>query len=47
MLTLGIDPGSAITGFGLLEETASSLKIIDYGCIKTSPKYTAHERLHK
>lgn len=47
MLTLGIDPGSAITGYGLIEEGTNSLKVIEYGCIRTSPKFTADERLKK
>jgi len=30
MKTLGIDPGSAITGFGVIEDD----KVIEYGCIR-------------
>ncbi len=32
---IGIDPGSVITGFGLLEADHGHLRYIDSGCIKT------------
>ena len=35
MIILGIDPGFAITGFGLIEKQGNDLKILDYGCITT------------
>jgi crossover junction endodeoxyribonuclease RuvC len=35
MIILGIDPGSAITGFGLVEVEASRLHALDYGVIRT------------
>ena len=47
MKALGIDPGTATTGYGILEGEADSLKVIDYGCIKTSSRETAHSRLAK
>ncbi len=31
MKTLGIDPGSSLTGYGVVEED----KVIEYGCIRT------------
>lgn len=31
---LGIDPGSRITGFGLIDETATGLRYIASGCIR-------------
>lgn len=36
-IILGIDPGSRITGYGLIKETARSMEYIDSGCIRTSP----------
>jgi len=45
MLTLGIDPGTASTGFGLITEKNDKLCFIECGVIKTSPKDTAQERL--
>lgn len=47
MIILGIDPGTAIVGFGLIEKENKSqkLKLIEYGCIKTSAKFSTAERL--
>jgi len=47
LLVLGIDPGSAITGYGLVKEIGNSLSAIDYGCIRTSPSQPLEERLRK
>lgn len=33
---LGIDPGSRVTGYGLIKESKQKLLYIDSGCIKTS-----------
>ena len=35
MIVLGIDPGTAATGYGIVERTGSNLKAIDYGCLET------------
>ncbi len=35
MIILGIDPGLATVGFGIVEKTGKTLKAIDYGVIKT------------
>lgn len=35
MIILGIDPGYGIVGFGVIEKTASKLRIIAYGAIET------------
>jgi len=45
MIILGIDPGTAITGFGLIEKNKSNLKLLKYGCIKTSVDLSTAERL--
>lgn len=42
---MGIDPGLADTGFGIIEKQGSCLKLIDYGCIKTKSKTPAEKRL--
>lgn len=47
MLTLGIDPGTASTGFGLINERNDKLCFVECGVIKTSPKNTAQERLRQ
>lgn len=47
MVILGIDPGLATTGYGIIELKAKSLKlkVIDYGCVRTSAKLLFAERL--
>lgn len=48
MLSLGIDPGTAIVGFGVVREHSDgSLEAIDYGVIRTSPDLTMPERLNQ
>jgi len=45
MIILGIDPGTATTGYGVIEK-GNNLKMIDYGCIKTTTDYSTAERLN-
>jgi crossover junction endodeoxyribonuclease RuvC len=46
MLVLGIDPGTAITGFGFVRELSDGkLDVIDYGVIETASKLSPGERL--
>jgi len=48
MLVIGIDPGTARTGYGLIQQSASgSLDLVDFGVIETSPKLPMSERLLK
>lgn len=35
-IILGIDPGSRITGYGLIQESRRALTYLDSGCIRTS-----------
>lgn len=35
MLVIGIDPGTATTGYGLVRELESGLEVVDYGVIQT------------
>ena len=35
-IILGIDPGSRITGYGIIKESKQQLQYIDSGCIRTS-----------
>ena len=44
MIILGIDPGTAIIGYGIIKKD-ENLSLIDYGCITTSAKLTTAERL--
>lgn len=45
MLALGIDPGTAICGYGLVELTGSRLRAIHQGAILTSPSTKSEDRL--
>ncbi len=46
MITLGIDPGTAITGYGIInEEQDGCLKVLDFGVIRTSSELPQAERL--
>ena len=52
MIILGIDPGTAHTGFGVINKiqnpkskTQNRLKCLDYGLIQTNPGSPAAERL--
>lgn len=48
MLALGIDPGTASTGYGLVRiEADSSLKLVDFGVVRTSSDEPMPERLRK
>jgi len=44
---LGIDPGLADTGYGLVAQSGGELEMIDYGSIQTSKKEAMPERLKK
>lgn len=45
MIIIGIDPGTATTGFGVIEISKENVKLLDYGCIKTQAGLPACERL--
>ena len=45
MIVLGIDPGTAATGYGIVERTGSKLRAIDYGCLVTLPTQEMPVRL--
>ena len=45
MKILGIDPGTARTGYGVVSSIGKKIKHLDYGCIETSPEKTDAQRL--
>jgi len=47
MIILGIDPGFARTGYGLIEVNGNSFKMIDYGVIETKSDLEFNLRLKK
>jgi crossover junction endodeoxyribonuclease RuvC len=44
---IGIDPGSETTGWGIIEGNSQRYQLIDYGCVKASPRETIPVRLMK
>ena len=47
MLVLGIDPGTAICGYGFVEQNGSRLRAHAYGAITTPSKMAVEKRLLK
>ena len=46
MIILGIDPGTAITGYGALELTGNRYKLLEYGVIKSEKTKEPAARLY-
>lgn len=46
-IILGIDPGTVVMGYGLIEVTGNNIKLIDMNVLKLSPKQDAYEKLEK
>ena len=46
-LVLGVDPGTAITGYGLVRGEGGDLRLVDYGAITTSSDESQPQRLQK
>ncbi|MBU0990293.1 MAG: crossover junction endodeoxyribonuclease RuvC [Proteobacteria bacterium] len=47
MLVLGVDPGSRITGYGLVEKKNNDITYVDSGLIRSSNKTPFYKRIHK
>lgn len=45
MRIIGLDPGTATTGFAILDEQEGTLNLIEYGCIKTEKTLSPAIRL--
>lgn len=45
MIILGIDPGTATMGFGIVERTGGHLRAVDYGALTTSADLPLPDRL--
>ncbi len=45
MIVLGIDPGTAALGYGIVERAGGRLREIDHGCLVTSPDTSLPDRL--
>ena len=46
MIVLGIDPGTAALGYGIIERRGGGLRAIDFGCVTTSAQRSLPQRLH-
>jgi len=47
MRVLGIDPGIAITGYGIIDFAGNSFSPVDYGSIRSATEMPQHLRLNK
>jgi crossover junction endodeoxyribonuclease RuvC len=47
MIILGLDPGTATTGFGIIEYLDNEYRLLDYGCITTTPDRNLAQRLYQ
>ena len=45
MIVLGIDPGYALMGWGVVETEGSRMKLVNYGCIETKAGVPMYHRL--
>jgi len=45
MIILGIDPGTAIVGYGIILKEKSKLSLLDYGCVTTGKASPQADRL--
>ena len=45
MIVLGIDPGTAALGWGIIDRTGGTLLLVDAGCLETSPDLGLPDRL--
>lgn len=45
MRIIGIDPGIAIVGYGIIDLKGNSISMVEYGCITTSSKSSLPDRL--
>ena len=41
---LGVDPGTLVTGYGIIEPNGSRLQAVDYGCIRPPRNFSLHDR---
>lgn len=47
MRIIGIDPGTAITGYSILDKEGNHIKAITYGCVYTESSWPLPKRLNK
>lgn len=47
MIVLGVDPGTAVTGYAFLEERAGRIAVLEYGVVRSRPSDPLPRRLEK
>jgi len=47
MIAMGVDPGTAITGYAFLEERGSRVAVLEYGVVRNRPADPLPKRLEK
>ncbi|OUM87184.1 MAG: crossover junction endodeoxyribonuclease RuvC [Bacillus thermozeamaize] len=47
MRIMGIDPGLAIVGYGIVDESQMRIRPVQYGCIRTPAEISVAERLER
>ena len=45
MRILGIDPGIALVGWGVIDSDRGRFSVVDFGCIKTTSDMSTEDRL--
>ena len=44
MIIIGIDPGTRVTGYGVISFKSNKIEAIDFGCIRTTKAPTSSAR---
>lgn len=47
MLIVGVDPGSRVTGYGVMQTSGNRITVKDYGTITVTPQMTMPQRLER
>ena len=47
MIAMGVDPGTAVTGYAFLEERGSRLAVLEYGVVRSRATDPLPQRLEK
>lgn len=47
MIIAGIDPGTATTGYAVIETNGTRIRLVDFGCIRTSSSLPGHQRINQ
>lgn len=47
MIIIGLDPGTATTGFGIIKYNENEYELLDYGCITTTMAHSLAQRLNQ